>query len=141
MNPSRLIFTICQKQFTDKSNLLRHVKEVHDQMRVSCDQCDQAFVRKFNLKRHIFHVHGGMLPYECDKCRKTYIFQDKFIEHMREKHSNNETAGIVTLSTLLDCRDTFKFFPMKREKYVGLLKQLKSFLTVYIYIKCSAKYH
>jgi uncharacterized Zn-finger protein len=44
---------ICSKVFMVKSNLNRHIKNVHDSETFICEKCDKSFGRKDSLKKHI----------------------------------------------------------------------------------------
>ena len=42
----------CSSEFKHNSNLIRHIKSVHTQEKMKCDQCDLKFSRSDTLKRH-----------------------------------------------------------------------------------------
>ena len=61
-NPSKkpgqnLKCDICNKSFTQKSNLRQHVASVHEGKTFKCDFCSSNFTEKGGLKRHIKSVH------------------------------------------------------------------------------------
>lgn len=102
MSPPHHVCSVCQKQYSKKSNLLRHDKAAHSEKRILCEQCDKAFKRKYLLTRHMNHVHGEgeFLPtYCCDLCPVSYKRQDQLNQHIKLKHSNNK-PGIALPSTL-----------------------------------------
>ena len=45
----------CDREFTTRSNLLRHIREVHQKARiiVNCDHCQKTFSNKRTLTRHL----------------------------------------------------------------------------------------
>ena len=50
--------TICQKTFTRKKGLAKHIEFVHEQvMNFYCENCTKAFARKKHLTRHIENIH------------------------------------------------------------------------------------
>ena len=50
--------SICDKSFTLKHNLQKHIKRVHENFRPShCHQCDKKFSTKYELKRHMI-IHN-----------------------------------------------------------------------------------
>ncbi len=54
----------CDKAFTQKGNLNRHIKGVHEGKRpFTCAICGKGFTRKGNLNKHISGVHEGKHPY------------------------------------------------------------------------------
>jgi uncharacterized Zn-finger protein len=50
----------CPSTFTRKENLVVHQKmhDVHDSVRFPCPECTKSFGKKSNLNRHIKNVHG-----------------------------------------------------------------------------------
>ena len=40
---------VCDKVFTDKSNLLEHKKSIHQGVTYNCDQCDQTYSYRSSL--------------------------------------------------------------------------------------------
>ena len=51
---------VCDRKFTDTSNLRRHLSTVHgvgDVKTFQCDICSRVFKRKDNLKYHLKNVH------------------------------------------------------------------------------------
>ena len=51
--------TECDKQFSNKYNLTRHIQSIHKQVKYkyTCADCNKQFSEKFNLKQHIQSVH------------------------------------------------------------------------------------
>ena len=57
----------CDKTFTTKGNLSKHVKAVHDQVKYDCVKCGKSFSDKSNVSTHIKSVHE-QVKHACDKC-------------------------------------------------------------------------
>ena len=71
---------LCNKTFTQKSNLTRHKKCVHDGKSSSimysfqCTNCKRSFRDNLTLKEHINTVHRN-LRINCSQCSKTLTCQ------------------------------------------------------------------
>ena len=46
-------FSCCGKKFASLANLQRHKREVHKPKQYTCVQCEKRFTRKQNMKRHL----------------------------------------------------------------------------------------
>ena len=57
----------CDKQFSYRGHLNRHISSVHDGKKSDCDQCNKQFSDKCSLKRHISAVHEGKALKVVDK--------------------------------------------------------------------------
>jgi hypothetical protein len=42
----------CEKKFSRSCEVLRHIRSVHDQIKLICEKCKKTFARKDNLKKH-----------------------------------------------------------------------------------------
>ena|SRR6266404_2693086 len=51
-----------------------------------CDLCDKAFTIKPHLKRHVENVHQALKPYYCCECHKTYSQDANLRRHQRSAH-------------------------------------------------------
>jgi KRAB domain-containing zinc finger protein len=64
---------ICDKGFSDNSNLQNHVR-IHTGDKpytCKCDICGKGFSQNGNLQTHI-RTHTGDKPYKCDICGKGF---------------------------------------------------------------------
>ncbi|XP_035713597.1 zinc finger protein 888-like [Folsomia candida] len=62
---------LCMQAFSDKDNLRRHIRVVHENPRnYPCTFCDKRFDSASNLKRHVEGVHptNKELIHSCEKC-------------------------------------------------------------------------
>ena len=50
---------ICNKLFSNKSNLRKYIKSVHEKIKFNCEICDKEVSRKDKLKEHMKeHIIG-----------------------------------------------------------------------------------
>ena len=71
-----------------------------------CDICDKKFTKKRNLKRHVTEKHEKKSSWKCtvDNCEKTFSRRSNLISHlmMRHKLSPNEATELTIKSTKRD---------------------------------------
>ncbi|XP_061196274.1 gastrula zinc finger protein XlCGF8.2DB-like [Saccostrea echinata] len=106
--PKSCICTICNKNFTRKPDLDRHVRNVHT-LRTgthSCFICDKRFKERAHLKRHVESVHGKTLPtpFTCGLCQEAFTTDRLLQLHMK----------IHTSATPFKCEICSKSFVSKR---------------------------
>ncbi|KAA8497818.1 PR domain zinc finger protein 16 [Porphyridium purpureum] len=82
---------MCDKNFTSRFNLKRHMQSVHSEARpFGCNQCDLAFKVRDHLQQHIRVSHGASRRHEfkCDRCDGTVTFltRSNLLRHIRETH-------------------------------------------------------
>ena len=64
----------CTKGFTERKNLVRHVRVVHHNIRpFSCEDCKKAFAFKHELVRHSKKGCFKFGEFRCEKCDKKFI--------------------------------------------------------------------
>lgn len=74
----------CRKQFTDQSNLQRHIRHQHSHQGRShtCMLCHKSFATASGLKQHS-HIHSSNKPFRCEKCFKSYTQFSNLCRHKR----------------------------------------------------------
>ena len=76
----------CDRQFTAKKSLTRHIQSIHEGVKYACNQCDQQFTLQCNLKTHIRSIHEGV-KYACNQCDQQFTLQSSLRHHLKRKHS------------------------------------------------------
>ena len=70
----------CNKEFSSKSNLARHVDLHLGRFKFYCDQCKKGFSDSRDYKNHM-NKHAGVM-YRCTMCTKTFYNQTSRDYHM-----------------------------------------------------------
>ena len=128
---------ICDKTITScKSNLERHMREIHGGEKYKCEKCPAAFTRNSELQRHK-EEGWHHLSYFCSQCKKNITFKSfgGLVEHVIVKQSEKEIdfpdgskfvgkkftkkkSGIV-----LTCKSTVESIQLEEGRYLELLSK------------------
>ncbi|XP_058119103.1 zinc finger and SCAN domain-containing protein 26-like isoform X2 [Anopheles coustani] len=76
---------ICQKNFTAKKNLTRHLMVHTGEMPFKCTQCKRSFRQAGQLKAH-HAVHQSQDSHKCDQCDATYRNFPMLAKHRKAAH-------------------------------------------------------
>ena len=79
---------ICDRKFTEKQSLQKHISTFHGDMPYSCHNCDAAFAHKRKLNRHLASVHEEKKPYVCRICDTIYLDKQCLQKHIKTAHAN-----------------------------------------------------
>lgn len=74
----------CDKVFTHKGDLNKHLRTHTGEQPYKCSICDRKFAHNSNLTRHE-RLHSGDRPFSCDHCRKTFSRKDKLELHRKSR--------------------------------------------------------
>lgn len=81
---------ICQKSFSRRSHVLRHMKRIHNTTISGevhrCNVCNKQFGRKYHLERHM--LCHAKLEYECVTCGEKFEQSELLDKHMTTVHGN-----------------------------------------------------
>ena len=75
----------CDYNPTDKSNLSKHKKVVHEGLRFPCNFCEYTSTCRSALKDHISSIHEG-IKHQCHQCEKQFSKSQILNRHIREFH-------------------------------------------------------
>ena len=101
---SLYICPFCDRNFTIKQNLNRHIASVHEGKKpFKCNNCEASFSEKQHVKRHIQSVHKGKGTFQGKKTVKCTICDANFTrrEHMK-RHVISIHMGNRSNITLID---------------------------------------
>ena len=104
---SMYLCDLCNKTFTRKDSLLRHIKYV-EQPNITlykCSSCIKSFKYKQDLKRHFTYCHLSVKPtHVCHICGKTYKYKFNLKRHFHHSHTNKVSyvADSKCLPTLIE---------------------------------------
>lgn len=80
------ICLICEIHFADEEDFYNHVMFSHERLfEYFCDRCDKSFSTKAQLDRHI-KGHNSTPHFDCSQCDSTFESRSKLDEHMSIKH-------------------------------------------------------
>ncbi|MES1921324.1 hypothetical protein MHBO_002868, partial [Bonamia ostreae] len=107
----------CQKGFSRKCVLVRHVKEVHqfdDKNRVRCPKCSKSFKFKTSLSNHL-KIHNDEI-FKCAVCGKVFKCKRYLNTHM-QRHGESMHACKVCGKMFAAHVDVLKHNKVHRENF------------------------
>jgi len=75
----------CAVAFTQRYDMLKHIRYKHEGVRYPCSQCDYKATKQSHLKRHIQSVHEGV-KYPCSQCDFKAACQSNLRRHLESVH-------------------------------------------------------
>lgn len=77
----------CEKSFSSKSALQKHIGTSHNGVCFKCDKCAKSYTAKFTLDLHIKSSHYGV-KYKCpiEGCEKFYTDKTSISKHVHAVH-------------------------------------------------------
>ena len=63
---------LCNKLFSNQSNLRKHIKSVHEKIKFKCEICTKNFTRKDNLLSHKRNIHSKNIEFKCTVCERKF---------------------------------------------------------------------
>ena len=75
----------CDKHYTYKHHLNRHIQSTHEGIKFPCNECGYEARTMKDLKRHIQSVHEG-IKFPCEFCDFKATRKDHLHTHKKNKH-------------------------------------------------------
>ena len=75
----------CNKQFSYRKGLRRHIKSFHEGLCYMCGECNKNFSQKESLNAHIKGVHEG-IKFPCDECPYKATTSSSLFRHKKRQH-------------------------------------------------------
>ena len=80
----------CNKGFTCKSSLNKHIRLKHDIDKVyRCVNCSKTFQMECDIQRHMF-THTTVRPFKCTLCPKSYTCKSSLKQHINMIHGKKK---------------------------------------------------
>lgn len=76
----------CEKSFSMRDTLLKHIKHIHHKVTYDCDRCPAVLSTRMSLSRHINTCHLKIRNWGCDACGSTFTEQKSLKNHYRKVH-------------------------------------------------------
>jgi len=121
--------SLCNKSFSRKRDVKRHMRVHNGEKLYSCSQCSKSFAHSSKLQVHL-RVHSGEKPYSCSQCSKSFARSSAFKVHLRI-HSGKKPYSCSQCSKSLASPYALKVHLRihSGEKPYSCVKCLKSFTT------------
>jgi len=84
----------CEKTYTSKADMERHVLRVHLKYKVKCDFCEKE-ISPDQMGRHVKKAHHGVFNFYCPICQAGFDF-----EHTMKMHINRMHTGTFIVCNL-----------------------------------------
>ncbi|XP_061925520.1 zinc finger protein 771-like isoform X2 [Entelurus aequoreus] len=82
MGNKSLICSVCDKNFSYKSDWTQHMRTHTGEKPFICSVCGKNFAQKFSLTGHM-RTHTGEKPFTCPVCGESFSFKGNLTRHMQ----------------------------------------------------------
>ena len=83
----RIPCTVCEKTFSTKQAMRKHIEMIHEDKKEQCCECGQWFK---NLYDHMKKVHGVGKQHMCNDCGKGFVCNSYLKEHWEKIHGGGK---------------------------------------------------
>ncbi len=91
---------ICDKTFSWKCTLMRHIA-VHNNVKTNrCELCEKVFTEQYSLKLHVKRVHNHIKEHNYNLCSMQFVTISELIHHMRVHTGKSHTNVVNALHHL-----------------------------------------
>ena len=77
---------ICKQLFASYAEVIRHVRENHNEYLIQCPACPSRFTRKSSFELHFEKTHKGSVSFRCPLCESILNNADAYLEHFLQYH-------------------------------------------------------
>lgn len=112
----------CTKVFSNKSNLNRHMRNMHSDKKGEheCPHCGKKVTRLDNLHIHIVRMHNYRRPaYSCPVCEEQFRSYRLFVKH-KDKHKLNSEFSVIEHAFRPACVIYRKVFPHRNDRVASM---------------------
>ncbi|XP_055540268.1 zinc finger protein 345-like [Wyeomyia smithii] len=111
---------ICDKTFTAKPSLERHMLLHTNAKPYSCDQCGATFRRLLDYRHHKSIVHDGVNPHVCSECNQEFKNYQQLYVHKQKIHQKK-----IPISQYYQQYETCKLCRMRFAKGSELMEHIR----------------
>ena len=72
----------CGSEFTERHQLMHHVKTMHHDRQFICPECQRPYVTKCGLTEHVDKIHKKLYRYRCETCGKGFFGRCEYHDHV-----------------------------------------------------------
>lgn len=93
----------CDRVFTTKTAITRHIRDVHENEKASCEICGKGFSTEASLRKHA-KMHVG--PFTCPHCGDVFQQDKEYQDHLKVDHPD-ETHVCAVCDHILPSKSAY----------------------------------
>ena len=99
---------------------MTHLKSVHERKKhYKCDVCDKAYSEKGVLTRHVNHIHKG-IKLKCKICDQDFSEKGKLSIHIATIHEGKKSISVIFVIKLLAWAGTLRLTSERFMKWLKI---------------------